>query len=88
MMILSAILSSCMSKEEIRQAMLYDQKVEAMFPKGSIVQFKSGGPKMIVSDIRGVCLAVDYPRVVCVWMDSKDGEQWDVFDYKLLKRIE
>lgn len=56
---LGFVVSSCYTKEELNQAKIIDSK----FPVGSLVQLKSGGPKMTVTEIHGVSVAIKHPRV-------------------------
>lgn len=65
----------------------------AEFSKGDVVQLKSGGPLMTVSDVGDYSGTAAGPAdgVKCVWFDTVKGvqkNQEDVFDAAVLKKYQ
>lgn len=54
------------------------------FNKGDVVQLKSGGPKMVVSDIGDYTPTGPEDGVFCVWFDGKKSFE-KVFDAAVLQ---
>ncbi|MBH9725128.1 DUF2158 domain-containing protein [Burkholderia contaminans] len=59
------------------------------FQKGDVVQLKSGGPKMVISDLGDYSGFGTGPKdgVATIWFDGSSKKQ-DVFDAAVLKKAE
>ena len=61
------------------------QEAREQFPTATIVQLKSGGPKMIVVKVGQSHLGDLVPNVFCKWFDgAKLSEEW--FEPELLNK--